>query len=67
MVVRREHPSVYGALITLFLIDLGFQQYGQAPEGLPAVWLWLMPAATVAILAIKLLKRKTTLLATDRD
>lgn len=63
MVIRREHPSIYGALFTLFLIDLGFSQLATPPEDLPTAWLWVMLAATVAIVGVKLAKHHSDLLA----
>lgn len=62
MVIRREHPSIYGALVTLFLIDLGFSVYGAEPEGLQTGWPWVMGLATVLMILVKTLKRHTRLL-----
>lgn len=62
MVIRREHPGIYGAILTLFLIDLGFAVYGAAPEGLAEGWLWIVGTATAGVLAVKLAKRHTRLL-----
>lgn len=63
MVIRREHPSIYGALFILFLIDLGFSQLATLPEAFPTAWLWVMLVATLAIGGVKLAKRHSTLLA----
>lgn len=63
MVIRREHPSIYGALVVLFLIDAGFRIYGNRPEVFPVVWFGVMAVATLAMIAVKLLKRHTDLLA----
>ncbi len=63
MVIRREHPSVYGAVLILFLIDLGFSRYGAQPEGFPFAWYPVMGAATLAVIAAKLVKRHTAILA----
>lgn len=63
MVIRREHPSIYGALFTLFLIDLGFSQLATLPEDFPTAWLRVMLAATVMIAGVKLTKRHSDLLA----
>lgn len=63
MVIRREHPSVYGAVLILFLIDLGFSRYGAQPEGFPIAWYPVMGVATLAVIAAKLVKRHTAILA----
>ncbi|HQY45201.1 MAG TPA: isoprenylcysteine carboxylmethyltransferase family protein [Paracoccaceae bacterium] len=63
MVLRREHPSIYGALVTLFLIDVGFWFYGNEPEDFKKGWLVVMTVATLAVVAVKLVKRHTSLLA----
>ncbi len=63
MVIRREHPSIYGALFALFLIDLGFSRLAALPEDFPTAWLWVMLAATVMIAGVKLAKRHGDLLA----
>jgi protein-S-isoprenylcysteine O-methyltransferase Ste14 len=62
MVIRREHPSIFGAIVAVFLIDLGFQKLGVLPEDDLGISLWILGIAAIATLAVKLLKRYTRVL-----
>lgn len=63
MVIRREHPSIYGAIVALYLTALGQHSYGAHREPFAPGWHWVMALATLAILAVLVIKRRTNLLA----
>ncbi len=61
-VIRREHASVYGAIVALYLIELGLHNLGATPEAFATGWHWVLGVATVLELVVIAVKRGTTLL-----
>lgn len=61
-VIRREQSSVYGAVVVLYLMELGLSQLGASPEPMDPVWHWTLGLATVLEIAAFLIKTRTRLL-----
>ncbi len=62
-VLRREHASIYGAVLMLFLVELGLHKTDRAPQLPEAGWMWAAGIATMAELAILFAKKRTPVLS----
>lgn len=65
--IRREAPSVYGAILSLYLMEYGLHHLGNETEVMDPVWHWVLAGATVAFLAVLAAKQFTRLLPNARD
>lgn len=61
-VIRREHPSVYGAILMLVLVELGLHLLGRSTEPFEPGWLWIIAVASVIEIAVIFAKKRTRLL-----
>ncbi len=64
-VIRREQASIFGAVLALYLMELGMHHLGQDPEPLGPVWHWGMGLVTLMFLIAQLLKKRTRLLSAE--
>ena len=64
-VIRREQASVYGAVVALYLLELGLQTLGPGAEPMSPLWQWALGIATVLEVTAFLLKRHTRLLSVE--
>ena len=62
-VIRREQSSIYGAVLVLYLMELGLSKLSATPEPMDPVWNWVMALATVLEIAAFLIKTRTRLLS----
>jgi protein-S-isoprenylcysteine O-methyltransferase Ste14 len=62
-VIRREQSSVFGAVVALYLIELGLHTIGTGAEPMHPGWHWVMGAAVVLKLLALVLKRHSQVLA----
>ncbi len=63
MVIYREHASVFAALLSFYLIELGLHFFGGEPEAFPLILHGLMGAAALVMAVIVVLKRRTRVFA----
>jgi protein-S-isoprenylcysteine O-methyltransferase Ste14 len=61
-VIRREQSSIFGAVLALYLIEVGLHTIGAGAEPASPVWHWVMGTAVVLELLALGLKRFTDLL-----
>jgi len=61
-VIRREHASVYGAVMALYLIELGMHSLGTGGDAFDQGWHWVLGVASVLELTVIILKRRTRVL-----
>lgn len=62
-VIKREHASIYGAIVALFLVEMGLTAFDQDPsETFDMAWIVFFAIATVLELVVLFLKKRTTLL-----
>lgn len=61
-VLRREHASIFGAVLALYLVELGLHSLPDTPETMPMVWHGVLAVAVVLELAALIIKRYTRLL-----
>lgn len=64
--IRREAPSIYGAILSLYLMEYGLHHLGAEPEPMNPLWHAVAGAATLAFLAVVILRRRTGLLPNRR-
>ena len=64
-VIRRERASVFGAVVALYLMELGLNLLGPVPAPMPGIWHWVLLLAVVLEVAAILVKRHTDLLAVE--
>jgi protein-S-isoprenylcysteine O-methyltransferase Ste14 len=64
-VIRREQASVLGAVVALYLIELGMNKLGPAPEDMDAGWNWALGLTFICFVAAQIAKKHTQLLAVD--
>ena len=62
MVIRREHASIFGGILALYLIAVGLHWAGPRTTPMASVWHWLMAVAVVAEALALWLKLKTPFL-----
>ncbi len=61
-VIRREHPTIFGAFVALWLINAGLDLMGPQPEPIESSAFLALGAAVLVELAVLFLKKRTTLL-----
>lgn len=64
-VIRREQASVFGAVVALYLLELGLHKLGGGDEPMSPLWHWALAVAIVLEIAAHLAKTRTKLLAVD--
>lgn len=64
-VIRREQSSVYGAVVALYLMELGLHTLGPGAGPMSPVWHWVLGIATGLEVAAFLTKRHTRLLSVE--
>ena len=64
-VIRREHASIFGAIVMLFLIELGLHLFSGEGEPLDLGWKLVMAAAIAAEIAALWAKKRTRLLSVE--
>ena len=62
-VIRREQSSIYGAVVVLYLMELGLHHLGTWSEPMNPIWHWTLGLATVLEIAAFLIKTRTRLLS----
>ena len=62
-VIRREHSSIYGAVVVLYLMELGLSKLGAWSEPMDPGWNWTLAVVTVLEIAAFLIKTRTRLLS----
>jgi protein-S-isoprenylcysteine O-methyltransferase Ste14 len=64
-VIRREQASVFGAVVALYLMELGLHHFEGEAEPMDAIWTWTLILATVLEIAAFLAKTRTRLLSVE--
>ncbi len=61
-VIRREQASVLGAVVALYLMELGFHHIGPEQEKMSAAWHWVMGVTVLMFLLAQFAKKRSTML-----
>jgi protein-S-isoprenylcysteine O-methyltransferase Ste14 len=62
MLISREYTSMFGAVLSLYLVNLGLAKLGPDPVAVTAVWHWTVGVSALIALGIYLIKTRTRLL-----
>jgi protein-S-isoprenylcysteine O-methyltransferase Ste14 len=66
MLISREYTSVFGAIVSLYLVNLGLALLGPGGGDVADIWHWVLGLSAGAALCVYLIKTRTLWLKADR-